>query len=211
MKALYSRADVLRLAAGSVSLLALPSMAWSAETPDAAIFKDPDLPTAGNPNGDITIVDFFDYNCPYCKKSAPHLERLVATDGNIKLIYCDWPILHETSIVGAQLALGAKYQGKYLAASEAMMKIPGYGVAQDKMIEAVSKAGVDMARLDKDVKEHRQDILAVVKRTLAAANSAGFKGTPAYLVGSVKVNEALDYDGFQRVVADARARMKDKK
>jgi len=207
-----SRAEFLRLAVVSASVVIIPQGARADEneiTRDM-ILNDPDAPTAGNPKGDLTIVDFFDYNCPYCKMSAKSLEKLVKADGNIRLVYKDWPILTETSIIGARLALAAKYQGKYLPVHHALMAIPGYGIPQDKMLETVRTTGVDAARLDADIADHGDDITRLIKRNLNIAEAIGLQGTPGFLVGVYKVNEALNYDGFVRVVADARARQKNK-
>ena len=170
--------------------------------------NDPDAPVAGNPNGDLTIVDFFDYNCPYCKMAAKSLEKIVRADGNIRLVYKDWPVLAETSIVGARLALAAKYQDQYLPVHHALMDIPGYGISQEQMLDAVRKTGVDQSRLDADITAHADDILRLIKRNLNIAEAIGLQGTPGFLVGAYKVNQALTYDGFVRVVADARARAK---
>jgi protein-disulfide isomerase len=207
-----SRSKFLRLVAASVSSLVLSRGALADDTQITfdMVVNDPDAPTAGNPNGNLTIVDFFDYNCPYCKMAATNLERLVKTDGNIRLVYKDWPILTETSIVGARLALAAKYQGQYLAVHQALMEIPGYGISQEKMLEAVRKTGVDAARLDADLNAHAEDIASLIERNFNMAAAIGFQGTPGFLVGSYKVNEALNYDGFLHVVADARARNKTK-
>lgn len=207
-----SRAQFLRLATLSATALIIPSMASADEneiTRDM-ILNDPEAPTGGNPNGDITIVDFFDYNCPYCKAAAKSLEKVVKADGNIRLVYKDWPILHPTSIIGARLALGAKYQGKYLPVHHALMDIPGYGVAQEKMIEVTRHAGIDAAQLDSDMTAHADDIARLVKRNLTIAEAIGLQGTPGFLVGAFKVNQALNEQGFVRVVADARARQKTK-
>jgi protein-disulfide isomerase len=204
-----SRAAFLRLAAMSASLLVLPrAYADENEITLDMILNDPDAPIAGNREGDLTIVDFFDYNCPYCKAAAKNLERLVKTDGKIRLIYKDWPILTETSIVGARLALGAKYQDQYLPVHHALMDIPGYGISQEQMLDTVRKTSVDQARLDADMKTHADDILHLIKRNLNIAEAIGLQGTPGFLVGAFKVNQALNYDGFVRVAADARARAK---
>jgi protein-disulfide isomerase len=205
-----SRAGFLRMAAMSASILVLPKQARSGndEITHDMIVNDPDAPVAGNPDGDLTIVDFFDYNCPYCKMAAKSLEKIVRTDGNIRLIYRDWPILAETSIVGARLALAAKYQDRYLPIHHALMDIPGYGIPQEQMLEAVRKTGVDQPRLDADATAHAGDILRLIKRNLNIAEAIGLQGTPGFLVGAYKVNQALNYDGFVKVVADARARAK---
>lgn len=205
-----SRAGFLRLTAMSASLLVVPTLARADdnEITRDMILNDPDAPVAGNPNGDLTIVDFFDYNCPYCKMAAKSLEKLVKTDGSIRLVYKDWPILAETSIVGARLALAAKYQDQYLPVHHALMDIPGYGISRDQMLDAVRKTGVDQSRLDADIVAHADDILRLLKRNLNIAEAIGLQGTPGFLVGAYKVNQALTYDGFVRVVADARMRTK---
>lgn len=186
------------------------SPAWSqdADVTSDAILNDPAAPVAGNPNGDITVVTFFDYNCPFCKKAEPSLERLVKEDGHIRLVYKDWPILTKPSIYGAQLALAAKYQGKYDAVHSALMGIPGPKIPENQMLAAVRTSGVDIKQLDADLKTHADEITALLRRNLAQAESLGLQGTPAYLVGNYKVTSALTYDGFKRVVADARAQAK---
>lgn len=207
-----SRAQFLRLAALSATVLVMPSTAFADdnEITRDMILNDPETPTGGNPNGDLTIVDFFDYNCPYCKAAAKSLEKVVKADGNVRLVYKDWPILHPTSIIGARLALAAKYQGKYLPVHHALMDIPGYGVAQEKMIEVTRGTGIDVAQLDSDMTAHADDIARLIKRNLTIADAIGLQGTPGFLVGTFKVNQALNEQGFVRVVADARARQKAK-
>jgi protein-disulfide isomerase len=189
------------------------SSAWSQDSQDpdlssAAILNDPAAPVAGNPNGNLTIVTFFDYNCPFCKKAEPSLERVVKEDGHIRLVYKDWPILTKPSVYGAQLALAAKYQGKYDAVHAALMAIPGTKIPEDQMLAAVRASGVDMNQLDADLKTHGDEITALLRRNLAQADSLGLQGTPAYIVGRYKVTSALTYEGFKRVVADARAQAK---
>lgn len=210
MNGSISRAQFLRLTALSAVVFVMSNDTWASEseiTRDMT-FNDPEMPTGGNPNGDLTIVDFFDYNCPYCKLAAKSLERIVETDGNIRLVYRDWPILAETSIIGARLALAARYQGQYLPVHHALMNIPGYGVSQEQMIEAVRHTGLDLKQLDTDLDGHAVEIAALIKRNLDIAQAIGLKGTPGFLIGPYKVNAALNEQGFARVVADARARQR---
>ncbi len=184
---------------------AQPACADDADTTRDAILNDPAAPVAGNPKGDLTIVTFFDYNCPFCKKAEPNLERLVKADGKIRLVYKDWPILTEASVTGAQLVLAAKYQGKYDVAHQALMSIPGMKISAEQMREAIRASGIDMDRMDADLKAHADEITALLRRNLAQAESLGLQGTPAYLVGRYRVTSALNYDGFKKAVADARA------
>jgi protein-disulfide isomerase len=184
---------------------AQPAYADDADTTRDAILNDTAAPVAGNPKGDLTIVAFFDYNCPFCKKAEPNLDRVVKTDGKIRLVYKDWPILSEASIRGAQLVLAAKYQGKYDVAHQALMNIPGTKISAEQMREAIKASGIDMDRMDADLAAHADEITALLRRNLAQAESLGLQGTPAYLVGQYKVTSALNYDGFKKAVADARA------
>ncbi|NEW93865.1 DsbA family protein [Rhodopseudomonas sp. BR0M22] len=180
--------------------------AWAEGVDVDAILRDPDAPEAGNPKGDVTIVAYFDYNCPYCKKSEPDLEKVVHSDGKIRLVYKDWPILTEASVYGAQMALGAKYQGKYQAAHDALMAIPGRGISKDQMRDAVAASGIDMTKLQSDLSAHGDAITALLRRTLSQADAMGLQGTPVYLIGPYKVAAALDADAFKKVVAQARGR-----
>ena len=88
---------------------------------ESAVLRDPDIPVAGNADGDITIVEYFDYNCPYCRKVEPELRQVVQDDGKVKLVYKDWPVLGPVSTFAARLALATKYQDKYVAAHDALM------------------------------------------------------------------------------------------
>ena len=171
-----------------------------------AILNDPEVPVSGNPKGDLTIVAFLDYNCPFCKKAEPDLIRLVKADGRIRLVHKDWPILGDASVYGAQLALAAKYQGRYDEVHRALMGIPGRKIPKERMLEAVAASGVDVARLEEDRKAHQAEIAALLQRNLDQADALGLQGTPVFLIGQLKVAAALDYDGFRQAVAQARAR-----
>jgi protein-disulfide isomerase len=170
-----------------------------------AILNDPDAPVGGNPGGDVTIVAFLDYNCPFCKKVTPALAKLVAADGGVRLVYKDWPILAASSVDGARMALAAKYQGKYEQAHAALMAVPGRN-RRERMAEAIRNAGVDMTRLEADLKTHDSEISALINRNRDEADSLGLEGTPVFLIGPFKVAAALDYDGLKRVVDQARTR-----
>ncbi|MDV2985111.1 UNVERIFIED_CONTAM: DsbA family protein, partial [Methylobacteriaceae bacterium AG10] len=169
-----------------------------------AILNDPEVPVSGNPKGDLTIVAFLDYNCPFCKKAEPDLTRLVKADGRIRLVHKDWPILGDASVYGAQLALAAKYQGRYDEVHRALMAIPGRKIPKERMLEAVAASGVDVARLEEDRKAHQAEIAALLQRNLDQADALGLQGTPVFLIGQLKVAAALDYDGFRQAVAQAR-------
>lgn len=214
MPAPSRRATLMILAATAIAIPLASRVGFSQDATAASITRgmilnDPDAPVGGNPKGDVTIVAYLDYNCPFCKKSAPDLDRIVKEDGRIRLVYKDWPILAPTSPYGAKLALAAKYQGKYEAAHHALMGIPGHGIPEQQMLAAIKASGIDMARLDADMKAHASEIDALIKRNMAQGDAMGFQGTPTYLVGPF-MTSTLDYAGFKQVVSDARARQASK-
>lgn len=197
-----------------VALLAAPSLARAdpaAKPLDQQqlvkmVLEDPDSPVTGNPQGDVTIVAFLDYNCPYCRRSTPELTRFVKSDPNVRVVFKDWPILSETSITEAKIALAAKYQGKYAAAHAALMAITVRPATLVAIKSALESAGVDIAQLNKDLDVHNQAISDLLRRDMAEADALGFQGTPVFIVGPFVMAQALDEAGFRHVVADARAR-----
>lgn len=204
----FSRRGAMLAIGGGMLAVTFSMQPAGAQHDDASkemILNDPAAPVSGNPKGDVTIVVFADYNCPFCKKAAPDLDRAVREDGKIRLVYKDWPVIRPTSIDGAMMALAAKYQGKYDVAHHALMGIPGAGVPKEKMRDGLRSAGIDMARLDADLQTHSAEIDAVLKRNMAQADALGLAGTPAFLVGPFRTS-TLDYQGFKQVIADARAK-----
>ncbi|ACK52572.1 DSBA oxidoreductase [Methylocella silvestris BL2] len=204
-----SRRGLLAGAVMAVCIGAASAAPLSADDPDLsreALLSDPATPVGGDPNGDVTIVAFFDYNCPFCMKSEPALERLIASDKNIRLVYKDWPIFGGVSVYAAKLALAANFQGKYAAAHHALMATSRRKSSEAEARQLVAAAGVDMARLDADFSGKAAQIDAILKRTEKQATGMGFAGTPVYLIGPFLVAAALDFDGFKKAVADARAK-----
>lgn len=204
---LLRAAALLPVLAAPVVFRVPPSFAAAGDIDVDMILNDPEAPVAGNPAGDVTIVAFMDYNCPFCKKSSPALERLAQTDGNLRLIYKDWPILTTASVYGARLALAANRQGKYHEVHLALMGIHGQKVTEERMLAAVKDAGVDMAKLEDDLKAHDADIAALLKRNKDQADALGLEGTPVFLIGPYKVAKALDYDEFKEIVANFRTQI----
>lgn len=168
-----------------------------------AILRDADIPTMGNADGDITIVEYFDYQCPYCKKTAPLLARIAKEDGKIKLIAKDWPIFGPVSSYAARIVLAAKYQGKYQQAHEAVMNAKGK-LTEDGVRKLMAKAGVDVAKATSDLKEHQAELDKAVARNTTQAQAFGFLGTPAFVIGTFRVASALSEAGFRHAIADAR-------
>jgi protein-disulfide isomerase len=197
-----------RTVLAGLSLLAagVPGTACSqaSSNDEDAILNDPDAPVGGNLRGDVTIVSFFDYNCPFCKISARELARIVDDDGGIRLVYKDWPVITETSVYAAQLALAAGYQHGYHRAYDALMATKGR-LSKEQISKALKGASIDLERLQSDLDANGDKIVALLRRTMAQADALGLQGTPTYLVGPFRTS-TLDYKGFKQVVADARAK-----
>jgi protein-disulfide isomerase len=192
----------------ALAAAATPSTGWAqAASEDVlsrdAVLRDPAIPSLGNPQGDITIVEYFDYQCPYCKKTAPELAQVVAEDGKVKLVLKDWPIFGPASTYAARMTLASKYQDKYEAAHDALI------AAKAKLTEAavddlLGKAGVDVARAAADRDAHSAEIDALLARNDAQARAFGFQGTPGFIIGTFRVPGSLNTAGFERAIADAR-------
>ncbi|UGY19632.1 DsbA family protein [Bradyrhizobium septentrionale] len=170
---------------------------------EAQVLRDPDIPVIGNPKGDITIVEWFDYNCPYCRKLAPELRQVVQDDGKVRLVLKDWPILGPVSKVASRMALAAKYQDKFEAAHEAMISVNSR-ITEPRIAELLSGAGLDMDRLKKDLDANAKAIDAILARNNEQALAFGFNGTPSFIVGKYRVPGVLSMDQFEQVIADAR-------
>jgi protein-disulfide isomerase len=170
---------------------------------EALVLRDPEIPVAGNVDGDITIVEWFDYNCPYCRKLEPELRQVVQDDGKVRLVLKDWPILGPVSKVAARMALAAKYQDKFLQAHEAMIGVASK-LTEPRIGELLAAAGVDIDRLNRDLTANAQAIDAILARNNDQATAFGFKGTPSFIVGKFRVPGVLTMAEFEMVIADAR-------
>lgn len=196
-----------RTALLGLTMLAAAGLATWAHADDMSaemILNDPAAPVGGNPGGDLTIVSFFDYNCPFCKRTVEPLNAVLASDGNIRHVYKDWPILARSSVYGAKLALAAKYLNRYEDAYLALMNIEGSRVSEAQMRDALEGAGLDLPRLETEAGRRDSEIITLLQRNNTQAEGLGLRGTPVFLIGQFLVASALDEAGFRQVVADAR-------
>ena len=172
-----------------------------------AVLRDPEIPVLGNPQGDLTVVEYFDYQCPYCKKLAPEIAQVVLEDGNIRLVLKDWPIFGAVSKSAAQLALAAKYQNKYREAHDAL--IGATEKLRDTSIpDLLTKAGVDVEKAKQDLQAHQKTIDDLLVRNDDQADAFGFEGTPGFIVGFFRVPGVVEMNVFKQIIADARAAAK---
>lgn len=203
---------VLAFAAGAAFMLPTSMVLAQAADPTSreSVLRDPDMPVLGNPNGDITIVEYYDYQCPYCKKVSPDLDKVVKEDGRIRLILKDWPILGGASPYAARLVLATKYQGKYQAAHYALIGKVGR-LTEGVVDEVLAGAGIDVAKARSDLERHKDEIEALLQRNNAQAEAFGFQGTPSFIVGTFRIPTTLTAEQFKLAIADARARAKAEK
>jgi protein-disulfide isomerase len=205
-----SRREALGLLGAGATLLgaaALPRSAFAhdddAVLTEALVLRDPDIPAAGNPDGDINIVEWFDYNCPYCRKIAPEIAQVVQDDGKVRLVLKDWPILGDVSKITARMALAAKYQDKFMQAHEAMIGVSSR-LTEARARELLADKGIDMDRLNRDLTTNAKAIDAILARNHAQAEAFGFRGTPSFIVGKFRVPGILTMAEFEMVIKDAR-------
>jgi len=195
------------LGAGAVMLGLAPGPALAQDDDmvltEALVLRDPDVPVTGNPNGDITIVEYFDYNCPYCRKIAPELAQVVQDDGKVRLVLKDWPILGPVSMVASRMALACKYQDKYIAAHDALIGVASR-LTEARIRELLAGAGIDVDRADRDLAANAKAIDAIIARNGDQATAFGFRGTPSFIVGKFRVPGVLTMAQFEQVIADAR-------
>ena len=194
----------LGVSALGLSALSVPALAEGDDVlTEALVLRDPDIPVAGNAGGNISIVEYFDYQCPYCRKVEPELRQVVHEDGKVRLVWKDWPILGPMSVTAARMAQASKYQDKFIEAHDALIAINSK-LTETKIREALSGGGVDIDRLDRDLVSNESAINATLARNNDQATAFEFRGTPAFIVGKFRVPGVLTLAQFTQVIADAR-------
>lgn len=165
------------------------------------LLNDPDAPVAGNAVGDTTLVEFFDYNCPYCRRVAATVTDVIEDDPDLRLVYKEFPILGPGSQYAARAALASRKQGKYVPFHEALMAADGQ-VGEDSVLEIASEVGLDVDRLRRDMGDPA--IEAAIRRNLELANALGITGTPSFVIGDQMVPGAIDRTTLEGHIARAR-------
>ncbi|THG37577.1 DsbA family protein [Sphingomonas olei] len=194
------------LAALTLTLSMVPATAQ--QRPDMsrkAVTDDPVAPKRARPGYDVTIVEFFDYNCPYCRRMEPVLNNLLASDPKVRIVYRDWPIFGPASREAARAAIASRWQNRHAAFHEALLTSPAR-LDSAGVRAAATRAKVDWTRLQRDLKLHGADIDALLARTDSIASAIGFNGTPALIVGSQVVAGAVELPALRQLVATARAK-----
>jgi len=139
-----------------------------------------EMPMAGNPDGDITVVEFFDYNCGYCRKALEEIQTVLGEDENVKIIFMDMPILGASSREASKWSLAAMKQGKYFEYHQAIMNHDGEK-SEKALMDLAKDVGLDIKKLKKDVTS--ADIEKMIERNLEQAAELNIRGTPGFIVG----------------------------
>ncbi len=165
------------------------------------VFHDPASPVGGNPAGDVTMVEFFDYNCPYCRKVESAVRETVAADPKLRVVYKEFPILRPNSVFAPKAALAAHRQGRYVAFHEALMRAKG--VADEAAaLRIAAEIDLDVTRLKADMAD--ATIQSALDRNLQLAQALRLAGTPGFVIGVQILRGAADSATLRSLVDKAR-------
>ena len=167
---------------------------------DEALRAHPMSPVSGNAQGDITLVEFFDYQCGYCKRALATMETMLETDANLRIVWKEFPILGPVSMIAARAAMAADRQGRYLPFHLALMRAPK--LSEERVFEIAGETGLDIDRLLRDMEDPAID--AYIEETSALARKLGIGGTPAFVVGDNLIPGVIDAARLNALVAAAR-------
>ena len=166
-----------------------------------ALQNDPNAPVLGNPDGDVTVTEFFDYNCPYCKRAMVEVQGLLDADTNVRLVYREWPILGEGSVFAARAALAARAQGKYEEFHWALMGAKGR-LVEATVLGIAKVIGLDIERLKADMQS--PEVEQHIADSMQLAQALGFNGTPSFVIGDALVPGFVDQVQLQEIVDENR-------
>jgi len=175
----------------------------SIEQQRRAILEDAVAPRIQPKGYDVTIIEYMDYQCPYCRASHGPMKQLLATDKKVRVIFRDWPIFGPASERAARVAIASQWQGKHTAFHDALMTMPS-PLNETKIRAAARQAGVGWSRLQADLKAHSVDIGALLKRNAEQAERLGLEGTPGFIIGNVQSFGAMSLEDFRAAVSKAR-------
>jgi protein-disulfide isomerase len=169
------------------------------------LIDDPNAPVLGNPAGDVTLVEFFDYRCPYCHQVEPWLQTLIREDPGVRIVQKGFPILGPASVYAAHAAVAALKQGKHAQFHNALMA-KTVNIDEAVILQVAEAAGLDIGRLKVDM--NGSEVVSEVQRSIEIAIALGLSGTPAFIIGTELVPGATDLATFKSMVADARRALK---
>ena len=166
-----------------------------------ALLRSPLDFVAGNPNGKVTVVEFFDYNCPYCKRAHHDVAALIDNEKDVRIVFKEFPILGEASTFASRAAIAAKKQGKYLELYNALLSVDGR-VDAARVMSLAQTAGLDIERLRKDMQA--PDIDDSIKLSHGLAEKLGISGTPTFIIGDQMYPGAVGVPILRQQIASVR-------
>jgi len=169
----------------------------------ADLLRDPSAPVGGNPEGDVTIVEFFDYRCGFCKRVFPAIQEVLRTDKNIRYVFKEFPILGPESVAATRAALAAWFTDpkKYMNFHVAMMGSKG-ALPESRVMSFAAQVGYDTKTLKKAMSDPRVE--AQIQKNHALAQALDINGTPAFIIGNEIVRGAIDLAEIRKLVSAAR-------
>ncbi|MEQ8229306.1 MAG: DsbA family protein [Rhodospirillales bacterium] len=165
------------------------------------IFNDPATPVGGNPEGDVSLVEFFDYNCPYCRRVAPTLVEIEKDDAKLRFVYKEWPILGPNSEFAARAALASRSQGKYVEFHKGLMLASGL-MNESKVLKVAAQVGLDVDRLRQDMEA--PEITTLIERNRELARALRITGTPSFVIGDQLLRGAADAEVIRGYIREER-------
>jgi protein-disulfide isomerase len=168
---------------------------------EGKLLNDPTSPVGGNPDGDVTLVEFFDYRCAYCRRVVSSMRALLDEDRGLRVVFKELPVLGPDSVRAARAALASRKQARYVAFHFALMTSDDLSLAG---IRAAARAvGLDPDRLEADMAA--PEVLAAIEANYALANELGIEGTPAFVIGDQLIPGAVDKVRLEQLIAQARS------
>ena len=167
------------------------------------LFHDTGSPVGGNPKGDVTLVEFFDYRCGHCRRVTGTLKAIQERDPKLRVVYKEFPILGPGSVLAAKAALASRSQGKYLPFHNVLMKHAG-PFSEEGILKAAESVGLDAERLKRDMED--PDIRTILERNRRLADALGITGTPVFVIGDELIPGAVGPEKFRELIALARTR-----
>lgn len=165
------------------------------------IERDPNAPVLGNPEGRVTVVEFFDYNCPYCKRAMNDVKSLIQNDKDVRLVYREFPILGEGSVFATRAALASRKQGKYEEMHWKLMSLKR--AEKSSVLKVASELGLDLEKLKSDMKAPEVD--EHIQKSMKLAGMLGINGTPSFIIGDVLAPGVIPLEEMRKLVAKRRA------
>ena len=168
----------------------------------AALERDPNAPVLGNPDGDVTVVEFFDYNCPYCQRAGEQVNEALGLDDGIRVVMREWPILGEGSVWAARAALASRAQGMYLEFHQALMNARTR-LGETTVLKIAADVGLDVEQLRTDM--DAPEVTSHIETSMQLAQQLGFSGTPSFVVGETLAPGLITSAQLLEMVDELRA------